>query len=410
MKQALKQMRFFLALATIFLYGCSSPDTTTILTGNIKGWDNQKIIVMHSPVYVSDSIGYDTIYAEYGVFKYEKLFSEPTYMIIIPSIHISTTHNGEEKYPLSRSVKIFVEPGEHIDITGEYKDGIVGFTSKRSSKNISAQAKIDEKLKYLHYETDKIHDYFDEMMKKGKPDEKLIDSLSERYSSLMNEIAQEKIEFIKGNTKSMLSAFYLLSEQREDTLLKYYNILDEKIKNSKIAERLNTVVKAAERRVLLKKNSSNTQDGKIAPDFTLTSIDDKEYSLSQLKGKVVVIDFFGTWCYWCVKGLPEMKKYYSKYNNKNVEFIGIACRDKKESVIDLQKKENIKWVILMNGEDSKDIALMYGVQGFPTKIIIDKDGNIVQRFLGEGKDFYDKLDEIVAFSGQHIAETAPSKK
>ena len=66
------------------------------------------------------------------------------------------------------------------------------------------------------------------------------------------------------------------------------------------------------------------KEGAVAPDFSLVGIDGKEVKLSDYKGQYVVLDFWGTWCGWCIKGMPEMKKMYEKYGDK-VEIIGIAC-------------------------------------------------------------------------------------
>ena len=71
------------------------------------------------------------------------------------------------------------------------------------------------------------------------------------------------------------------------------------------------------------------EDQPMAPDFELTDINGKQFRLSSLRGKIVVIDFWGSWCGWCVKGMPEMKKYYEKYKGK-MEIVGVDCGDTKE--------------------------------------------------------------------------------
>ena len=62
--------------------------------------------------------------------------------------------------------------------------------------------------------------------------------------------------------------------------------------------------------------------GVEAPDFTLNDINGKPLSLSSLRGKHVVLDFWGSWCGWCIKGMPQMKEYYAKYKDK-LEILGI---------------------------------------------------------------------------------------
>lgn len=67
-----------------------------------------------------------------------------------------------------------------------------------------------------------------------------------------------------------------------------------------------------------------------APDFTLKDIQGNDFSLSSAKGKYVILDFWGSWCGWCIKGLPDMKKAYRKYKHK-VVFVGIDCNDTEEN-------------------------------------------------------------------------------
>ena len=72
--------------------------------------------------------------------------------------------------------------------------------------------------------------------------------------------------------------------------------------------------------------SSFAQAPAKAPDFTLSDINGKSLSLSSMRGKVVVLDFWGSWCVWCIRGIPDMKKYYEKYKGK-FEIIGMDCGD-----------------------------------------------------------------------------------
>ena len=66
--------------------------------------------------------------------------------------------------------------------------------------------------------------------------------------------------------------------------------------------------------------------GVEAPDFTLKDIKGNDFKLSSLRGKIVVLDFWGSWCGWCIKGMPKMKEYYEKYKGK-FEILGVDCND-----------------------------------------------------------------------------------
>ena len=114
--------------------------------------------------------------------------------------------------------------------------------------------------------------------------------------------------------------------------------------------------------------------------------------MSSLKGKYVVLDFWGSWCGWCIKGFPKMKEYYQKYKGK-FEILGVDCNDTPEKWKAAVKKHELPWLHVYNPKDSKVLA-EYGVQGFPTKILIGPDGKIVKTVVGEDPSFYKFIDEI----------------
>ncbi len=137
-------------------------------------------------------------------------------------------------------------------------------------------------------------------------------------------------------------------------------------------------------------STASTDD---APDFTLTDIQGKPLTLSSLRGKYVVLDFWGSWCVWCVKGMPKMKEYYSQYKGK-FEIIGIDCGDTdgdwRKAVNDLQ----LPWLHVYCPDGSK-VLEDYGIQGFPTKVVISPDGKVDNMVIGEDPKFYTYLDQIL---------------
>ena len=133
--------------------------------------------------------------------------------------------------------------------------------------------------------------------------------------------------------------------------------------------------------------------GAQAPDFTAKKVDGTTLTLSSLQGKYVVLDFWGSWCKWCIKGFPDMKEAYTKYKGK-VEFVGIACRDTEEKWKNATAKYEIPWISVLNPVEN-DLVKVYQVQGFPTKIVIDPKGKIDRIFLGEAPEFYTYLDSLM---------------
>lgn len=133
-----------------------------------------------------------------------------------------------------------------------------------------------------------------------------------------------------------------------------------------------------------------------APNFTLKDTEGKDVSLSDFRGHWVVLDFWGSWCGWCIRGLPEMKEAYHRLKDKGVVFIGIDCNDPEEQWRAAIAKYEIPWINLYNPYDrGGEITASYGVLGFPTKAIIDPEGKIYDIVVGEDPIFYDTLFRAV---------------
>ena len=133
-------------------------------------------------------------------------------------------------------------------------------------------------------------------------------------------------------------------------------------------------------------------DAMMAPDFTLNDIYGMPLTLSSFRGTYVVLDFWGSWCPWCIKGIPEMKKYYQKYSGK-FEIIGIDCNDPVEKWKAAVANYDMPWKHVYNPKGSR-LAQQYDIQGYPTKIIIDPQGRVDKVVVGEDPAFYKYLDEL----------------
>lgn len=130
-----------------------------------------------------------------------------------------------------------------------------------------------------------------------------------------------------------------------------------------------------------------------APDFTLKNLLGEPVSLNSFQGDWVVLDFWGSWCPWCIKGIPEMKSYYEKYHDKGLEIIGVDCGDTMTQWEEALGKYQLPWINVYNPEGS-GILQIYGIQGFPTKVVINPEGYIYETVVGEDPAFYELLDQI----------------
>jgi len=122
--------------------------------------------------------------------------------------------------------------------------------------------------------------------------------------------------------------------------------------------------------------------GKIAPNFELTTTVNKKLKLSDYKGKVVIVDFWATWCPPCRRGIPDLVSLKSELKNKGLEIIGISL-DQEETlpnVIPFIKDYKINYPVVYG---NMDVVVAYGnIQSIPTSFIIDKEGKIAASYVG----------------------------
>ncbi len=123
---------------------------------------------------------------------------------------------------------------------------------------------------------------------------------------------------------------------------------------------------------------------KAAPDFTLKDIlQGKEYTLSQFKGKVVLINFFTFFCGPCREEMPDLNLIYKEYKDKGFETLGIGLSSDITQLRFLVKQLNLDYPVLMGDEQ---VSKAYGgVEVVPTTFIIDRQGNVVHKILGTRK-------------------------
>ena len=116
-----------------------------------------------------------------------------------------------------------------------------------------------------------------------------------------------------------------------------------------------------------------------ATDFELTTLAGDVISLSDYRGKVVVIDFWSSWCPPCRAEGPVLAETYRAWRDRGVEFIGIAIWDEEKSVVDFIEMTGIEYV---NGIDVSGVAVDFGVTGIPEKFFVDTEGKIVRKVIG----------------------------
>lgn len=124
--------------------------------------------------------------------------------------------------------------------------------------------------------------------------------------------------------------------------------------------------------------------GMPAPNFTLQDLEGRKIALRELKGKVVLLEFWATWCAPCRDSLPAIEKIYTAYQGKGLAVLGVSLDSGDwDSVKAFVKEFGITFPVL-KGDD--DVSQRYMVRTIPLSIILDREGTIRHRFLGGGNE------------------------
>jgi thiol-disulfide isomerase/thioredoxin len=137
--------------------------------------------------------------------------------------------------------------------------------------------------------------------------------------------------------------------------------------------------------------------GRPAKDFTATLIDGSELTLSSLRGRVTLIDFWATWCAPCIKELPNLKELYSEFHSRGFEIVSIGLdeKDRLDMARAFIQENNLPWKVSLSGRGYEDeAASLYNVNGLPSIWLIDGDGILQHQDL-HGDELRAAVEQMV---------------
>lgn len=362
-----------LAGAMLTLGSCSKTPQVTI---TLDGFTNDTVVVAHATV-----DGYLNAQGENDPrIQWDTLTAQNNQIIFTPADSTSFYFIMPQQNP-EGIVQTLVQPDDQLNINIKMSEGKVTHTL--------AGTPIAEA----------INDYNDLMsdFKARTADAFTPERMTEElYDSLMTIKSDMILDWVKKHVGNPAIVLYA-NQINPETLLENYEIISKDLKESDVEPMLTATYKNAEKYVTTKKARENIKEGADAPDFTLQDKDGKDFTFSSLRGKWAVIDFWGTWCGWCIKGIPDMKEAQAKIADK-CAFVSIACGDTHEKWMEALEKYQMPWTQVIVPNDcptDQNPSVTYAVQGFPTKIIVSPEGKIAKIVVGESPEFYEALDELV---------------
>ena len=137
------------------------------------------------------------------------------------------------------------------------------------------------------------------------------------------------------------------------------------------------------------------QPGKPFPDFRVFDKEGKEYTLADFRGKYLFVEFSASWCGWCKKEIPFIRKAYHALKDKNVTFVTLMMDDKKEAWLHEIEAFNIEWLSLsdLKGMRNSPLTKAYNLGGIPDSFVVDPEGRIVCRDL-RGDEVLERLSAL----------------
>ena len=316
------------------------------------------------------------------IFKIDaKISIENTSNVDATPLFFAKKRKGFNSRP--QRITFHLDPNSEIIIKGTSSDLAIDYDIiKGNELSIQYSELRKEMLPYLVEESKLYHEQ--NVLRKTNPEES--NRIYKQFDSLrLSVLTTLRMEWAKRSLNYELAPRYFLeSHVPKDTVIKYLSLLSENARKSEYGQILEGIVSGWHA----------TIEGNVAPNFKQNTNLNEPFELYKLKGKYVVLDFWGSWCAPCISGFPKMKEYYQKYNNK-FEFVGIACNDRKGDWEKAIEEFQLNWIHVLNDKSTNDIAILYGVTAYPTKFIIDMDGKVIKKFVGEGDDFYKMIEEIV---------------
>ncbi len=371
--------RFMLAVSCLSLSACMMADDLHV-SGNLSDVGNDTLIAM---TYLNNSVDQTMkVVGKDGAFDFHMDVKEPAPLVL------QVRHPMKDgQQPMAAYAVLMAVPGENLKVTGSFSnyqvDGSAFYKDFEQCRKVSAS--FEEGVKNLQ------RDYSAKMEQGANPDslEKVI---NKAYEELKANLSDATLKYIKAHP-DMEACVSMLDNVDVENYKEVLAALSPAVREGRMKGLVDHFADYAQKALEREAAKKNTVEGNVAPDFTLKSIDGKNISLSSLKGKVVVLDFWGSWCGWCIKGMPKMKEYYAKYKGK-LEILGIDCNDTEQKWRDAVKKHELPWLHVRN-EGNPDVTVLYGISGFPTKIVIDAEGKISKVVVGESEDFYTYLDQLL---------------
>ncbi len=357
---------FLITLSLIFV-SCDDSVKNRIsnsfrITGNVKNIPDSSIVIIE----VND-INLDTALVLNGKFELTGKLDEPAKAFLF----IPSTNDYAFLWIENADIKFNAEAGKFLNAR------ITGSRLQIESDSLLAN-------------TDLLRNMQDSLLNllSTNPAKVDKDSILKKVNYLWEKEKQEEYLLVKNNPKSLI-AMNILDVYKttwgKEKVKPLYDAFSDKIKKSKYGKAVKEYLEI----------NVNPKIGDKFVDFESKDVNGKTVKLSDIKAKVILLDFWAAWCFPCREENKNLVKTYNDYKKYGFEIFGVSGDTEKENWLEAIKKDKLIWTNVFGGDgwNSKPY-LIYGVNGIPDNFLINSEGIIVARRL-RGDNLRKKLDELL---------------